>query len=522
MIRALLLAAFCAALARGGIVYKVRLSASEGGAVVTLPTERYVAAVLAGEAGTFRNEEALKAMAVAARTYAAYFRSRHSAQGYDFCSTTHCQRLILKEAGGRFLKATEATRGQLLWYQSKPALAVYTQDCGGQSESARAAYLLVHKDPYCAAKGQGAWSWESAAAGIRQALTSAGLQSPTNLHRVVIRERTSSGRARTLLLVGSGASMPISASSFRFAIGRTFGWNTLRSDWYEVQSANGMIRFQGHGKGNGAGLCQDGADEMAAQGFTYKQILNFYYPGTTVSVLANDVKWAQYRSPHATISTASWRTHSCVPSHIVGQPRGLRGASHATPERRDLSRRSLDACAAKIAETEIADLKSRFGLAAPPDLAIYIYPDMDTYRNSTGEPGWVAAHAVGARIETQPFDVLESHGGFGPALRHELLHAMIEAEAKPGTPLWFREGLVEELAGHLLPPNDREPRPNDEKSIAKRDDPATTRAAYNAAAERVSRLRAHYGTAALLRWVREGIPEEVTRSSTSKNPANSR
>jgi stage II sporulation protein D len=489
MIRALLLTVLCAAVSRAEVAYKVRLSASEGGKIITLPAERYIAAVLAGEAGTFRNEEALKAMAVAARTYAAHFHSRHAAQGYDFCSTTHCQRLVLNDASGRFLKAAEATRGQLLWYRSEPAFAAYTQDCGGQSESARAPYLLVHRDPYCAAKGQGAWSWESAATRISQALTSAGLQSPRNLSRIVIRERTSSGRARTLSLIGSSGSIPISAGSFRLAIGRTLGWNTLRSDWYEVQSINGTIRFQGRGKGNGVGLCQDGADEMAAQGYTYKQILNFYYPGTTVSVLASDVKWIKYRGMHATIFT---------------------------------DERGTGTRAARIAEAEVADLKSRYRLTPPPDLAIYIYPTMDTYRNGTGEPGWVAAHTVGSRIEMQPFDTLEKHGGFGPVLRHELLHTIIEAAAKPGTPLWFREGLAEDLAGNPSPPNQNELRPARENSIARRDDSATTRAAYNAAAERVARLRARYGTAALLRWVREGIPEEVTRSSTSRNPANSR
>jgi stage II sporulation protein D len=489
MIRALLLTILCAAISRATVAYRVRLSASEGGRIVTIPAERYVAAVLAGEAGTFRNEESLKAIAVAARTYAAHFHSRHMAHGYDFCSTTHCQRLILKDAGGRFLNAAEATRGQLLWYQSKPALAVYTQDCGGQSESARAPYLLVHKDPYCTAKDQGRWSWASQASRIREALTTAGLQSPQSLSRIIIRERTSSGRARTLSLIGNSASIPISAGSFRLAIGRTLGWNTLRSDWYEVQSINGTIRFQGRGKGNGAGLCQDGADEMAAQGYTYRQILSFYYPGTTVSVLANDVKWTKYRGVHATIFT------------------GERGIGNR---------------AAKITEAEIQNLQSRYNLLPPPGLAIYIYPTMDSYRNGTGEPGWVAAHTVGRRVEMQPFDTLEKHGGFGPVLRHELLHTIIEAEAKPGTPLWFREGLVEELAGNPSPLNHNEPRPARESSIAKRDDPARTRAAYNAAAERVARLRARYGTAVLLRWVKEGIPDEITRSSTSRNPANSR
>ncbi|MGH9697364.1 MAG: SpoIID/LytB domain-containing protein, partial [Bryobacteraceae bacterium] len=214
----MLLLVMAAAIGRGEIIYKVRLSAGEGGAVVKLPQERYVAAVLAGEVGSFRNEEALKAMAVAARTYAAYSQSRHRAKGYDFCSTTHCQRVILKDAGGRFQKAAEATRGQLLWFHSKPAFAVYTQDCGGKSEAARAVwpaaqapYLAVHADPYCRTNSRAAWTWEIAVATLSEALAQAGMRVPARLRQVTIVKRTSSGRALTLSLAGDGGSSLISA-----------------------------------------------------------------------------------------------------------------------------------------------------------------------------------------------------------------------------------------------------------------------------------------------------------------------
>lgn len=109
--RSVTFAILCAVALRAEVTYRVRLSASEGGEVVELSSERYVATVLAGEAGTVQNVEPLKALAVAARTYAAYTRPRHQAQGYDFCATTHCQRAILKDATERFLKATEATHG---------------------------------------------------------------------------------------------------------------------------------------------------------------------------------------------------------------------------------------------------------------------------------------------------------------------------------------------------------------------------------------------------------------------------
>ena len=61
--------------------------------IVAMPLEEYVSGVLAGEAGGVRAPEALKAMAVAVRTYAVHFMGRHSQEGFDFCDTTHCQDL---------------------------------------------------------------------------------------------------------------------------------------------------------------------------------------------------------------------------------------------------------------------------------------------------------------------------------------------------------------------------------------------------------------------------------------------
>jgi stage II sporulation protein D len=98
--------------------------------VVELTAEQYVAAVLAGESSTFRSEQAMKAMAVAARTYAARFRSRHAAEGFDFCATTHCQRADPASVTDRVRHAAAETAGELLWFagnrhfQSIHAIAV--------------------------------------------------------------------------------------------------------------------------------------------------------------------------------------------------------------------------------------------------------------------------------------------------------------------------------------------------------------------------------------------------------------
>ena len=220
------------------LTYKV----SVGGHVVELPAERYVAGVLAGESSVFRNEEALNAMAVAARTYAARLRGRHAKEGFDFCSTTHCQRLDLDGINERVTKAAAATQGELLWFEGKPVFSVYSRNCGGRTEvwpDLTVPYLRVRRDPYCR---PAAWTWSATPLQLILALKASGLSVPDDLVDVSILERTASGRAKTLALIGKNRSVPIAAGSFRFAIGRALGWNTLRSEQYEVRGSSALSR----------------------------------------------------------------------------------------------------------------------------------------------------------------------------------------------------------------------------------------------------------------------------------------
>ena len=239
-----------------------------GGKIVEIPMERYVAAVLAGESSVFQSDEALKAMAVAARTYAVRMRGRHGAEGFDLCDTTHCQRLDPSAVTSRLEKAAAETVGELLWFKGKPAFTPYTRDCGGTSEDAASVwpdlatpYLKSHSDPYCVRVSATPWRWNADPRQIGRALRQSGLRGPTLLDRIGITERTRSGRASILILAGGNESIRISASSFRFAVGRELGWNTVRGDKYEVHSSNGRLIFEGMGEGHGVGLCQHGSEQ---------------------------------------------------------------------------------------------------------------------------------------------------------------------------------------------------------------------------------------------------------------------
>ena len=129
-------ALFAMALQLSAATLKVQVS----GRVVEMPLEKYVAAVLAGEAGVFRSDEALKAMAVAARTYGIRMRGRHAAEGFDLCATTHCQRIDPDAVTARLQLIAERTAGEMLWYRGKLAFTPYSLDCGGRTEDVAAVW----------------------------------------------------------------------------------------------------------------------------------------------------------------------------------------------------------------------------------------------------------------------------------------------------------------------------------------------------------------------------------------------
>jgi stage II sporulation protein D len=312
------------------------------------------------------------------------------------------------------------------------------------------------------------------------------LKGSENLERISVVERTASGRAKTVLLSGQHTILS-SASSLRFAIGRFFGWNTLRSDLYQVQTSGGRIVFRGAGEGHGVGLCQRGADEMASEKFSYRDILAFYYPGTSVGTTARQFDWTRLGGDNVVVLTT----------------------------RPDVDRKLL-----RLAENLRREWESRLNWRDAREITIRVYPNLDSFRNATGEPGWVAARTSGSNIAMQPVSVLEGHGALRATLRHELLHALVEMRASPGLPVWFREGLIEWLAGpagqtaHAEQINDPDLRQRDDRAKAER--------AYAAAESRVRELASRYGDEAVLTWVARGLPEDVKNSRVNNAATNSR
>jgi len=276
----------------------------------------------------------------------------------------------------------------------------------------------------------------------------------------------------------------VSGLLFRSAIGRHIGWDRLKSNWYEVSNRGDRIVFHGRGYGHGVGLCQVGAEIMGEEGHTYREILAFYYPGTHLGVAAQGIAWQQLANEDIELLT----------------PR---------PDR--------DRPLLPIATRFMHESEESTGLVYRSKPRLKVYGTIAEFRNSTGEPGWVAASTRGRTIQLQPPDLLRDAGTLDSTIHHELMHMLIESYARPGTPQWFREGLVL----YLTTPKRAVASGSHatdlvalESSLRAAQSEQDLRHAYAEAEDRVAQLAQQHGKNTLLDWVQNGLPPDLLPRTT--------
>ncbi|MCW5966099.1 MAG: SpoIID/LytB domain-containing protein [Bryobacterales bacterium] len=470
---------------------QLRIWASDGElhAEVAMDPEDYVRAVLAGEAGGIREPEALKAIAVAIRSYAFALGSRHTDEGFTFCDTTHCQDLRLATRHPLLDEAAEETAGEILWKDGTPVPAWHHADSGGHTEDARAiwgkdapSWQRGQPDPSSLQPEAFTWTARIRTPDFVRALRAEGFAVAASPAPQVL-ARHPSGRVALLLL--DGRELP--ASTIRFAIGRHLGWNLVRSDLYTLRAEADAIVFDGRGAGHGVGLSQRGASAMARQGKSYRDILAFYFSSARVGVAARDIRWTQ-------------RGQGLLRIWFAGV---------------------VDESFPSLALRELRRTEAASGIELRRPLTIRVYSDLDSYRNHAGNPGWMAAStntaADGYRIALQPLTILRRANTLEPLLRHELAHALVLQEATRELPRWFHEGLARWLASgissnseNLRATRNVAPFPSFQSLDEGFVDAEANRRAYAAStAERVvaAAIR-HYGRDAVLGWVRHGPPHD--------------
>jgi stage II sporulation protein D len=282
---------------------QIRVYAASGRLVLVnqVALEDYLRGVLPSEILASFAPEALRAQAIAARTYTLATTGRHSAQGYDLCDGSHCQ--VYRGVSGedpRTDAALQATAGLIVTYQGRPIHAVYHDCCGGRTAGNETAWSGSQPLPYlrpvedrdggsalCAGSPQAVWTRQLPQAQLASALARFGVTPP--ISAIEVNERDENGRPKQYCVRGAGGQVIMLAGPLRAAVNSALGWNALpRADFTAAPNGDSIV-FAGRGSGHGVGLCQWGANARAKAGHTAAEILAHYYSGVKIEPISGEL-----------------------------------------------------------------------------------------------------------------------------------------------------------------------------------------------------------------------------------------
>lgn len=299
-----------------------------------LPMEKYLECVVGSEMNPEAPEEFLKAHSVISRSWAlgkiinlhdhseAGKKNLHDEiinwedtcdhYGFDVCSDDHCQRyqgiqaipIQVKEA----LKATEEE--VLVSPQRNLVDTRFSKCCGGRTELFSTCWqpreedcLESFEDPWCNLDNlkpdekskilksilkdydlinSGGYKWETIvkAEEVERNLLQKFGKDVGKVLGLTALSRGASGRIKRLLVSGTKGHMTIGKE---LMVRRLLADSHLYSSWFDIETLSERTwLLKGHGWGHGVGLCQIGAARMALEGYGYKEILSFYYPGSLI------------------------------------------------------------------------------------------------------------------------------------------------------------------------------------------------------------------------------------------------
>lgn len=266
----------------------VRINKAGGNLTVInlVAVEEYLRGVVPKEMSISFPTEALKAQAVAARTFTLKNRNRHKSDGYDLCATNHCQ--FYNGAASEKIsdEIIAETRGEIVVLKGNIVDTNFHTDSGGMTESVLevwgvgAAHLQAVDE--LETKTQ-PWTVEFTAKEISARMGAAfGDLKSVKLSKLTIgksaADRSKSGRVKFAELVGSKKTVRLSGNELRTKF-------SLPSTLFDVKFKNGAVVFEGYGYGHGVGMSQNGARAYAQAGWDYKKILAHYYRGTDLKKL---------------------------------------------------------------------------------------------------------------------------------------------------------------------------------------------------------------------------------------------
>ena len=307
--------------------------------------EHYLYGVVPREMPASFPMEALKAQAVAARTYTLNNLNKHGSEGYNLCDTTHCQ--VYGGIDGehtRTNEAVDATKGIVITYNGSIIDAVYHSNSGGHTEDSAEAwgnyfpYLIGVEDEFSKNQPNSDWSFTIESSALNNKLKNNGIYIGDVVDLEII-ETSPRGGVSKLKIVGTTGEEILNKGKIRQVLGN----DELKSTWFSIkrggpstsishvyaisgnsknsqkidpskaisidknntksnvrnstvmgkdkrvklidiykENSNGFL-IEGKGYGHGVGMSQWGAKKMAEDGYTYDEILKHYYTGVEIN-----------------------------------------------------------------------------------------------------------------------------------------------------------------------------------------------------------------------------------------------
>ena len=263
----------------------IRVKDEKTGIINEVPFEDYIKGVVAGEMPATFELEALKAQAVASRSYAMYQMTATKDREYDVLNTTANQVYLtdqeLKENWkeeypekiNKIKEAIAETSGEYLTYEGKVINAMFFSTSVGATENSEE--VFVSALPYLRSVDS---KWDEASPAYTDTYTftleefykKLKLQYNQTL-TIEVTSKTSTGRTRTLKINGTEINGRDLATKLN-----------LRSNYFDIVQNENNVTITTKGFGHGVGMSQYGANGMAKEGYKYDQILKHYYQNTEI------------------------------------------------------------------------------------------------------------------------------------------------------------------------------------------------------------------------------------------------
>lgn len=275
---------------RGELIILTNRTKKELTVVNKLNLEDYLLSVVPSEIPNSWQKEGLKAQSIASRSYALGYLNRRRSKGYDLEASVEDQAYLGVSAEKKATSlAVKETAGEvLLDKDNKPLIALYHSSGGGYTDSienlwetngVKASVHIQPRPDYDDNSPHFKWYRDYNLTEVNKKLLSkVKVGEVTNIIPI---SRSPAQRVMWIEISGTEGKAKIRGEDFRRCL-------NLPSSKFNLSIEENHVKFAGRGYGHGLGLSQWGTKALAEKGFTYKQILAHYYPGTNLIKLSED------------------------------------------------------------------------------------------------------------------------------------------------------------------------------------------------------------------------------------------